>query len=159
MIRRILVPCVAVGLLGCDEILHHFALDGGVVDECMGDAGPSRVGGTWEIRGAGEVEGCADPDVDGKFDVASERLDVRQDGADLSLESAPRGFTLRPYDDQTPFVRGRCVKFRTEEQTADGPLILRFDGFVGDTGNITGTFSGDGPSTCSADGEFAIDVR
>jgi hypothetical protein len=97
------------------------------------------------------------PTLDGSLDSispgdgSSPDRAVRPASFELVARSAPAGFTFNGK------VRGTCVEFTTEEQTADG--IVRYT-FVGkaEGGDVVGRFYGTSPGGCRAEGSFVVKI-
>lgn len=108
------------------------------------DAGPAPVQGEQSEADA-FVEAIAAGRADSAGTGAS-TFDLWLDGADGGLQ--PDGFS-----------DGSCVDVRVDERVGDVVQVVHFAGSVRRRGTIKGTFSGDGPGTCSFEGEFDARVR
>lgn len=120
------------------------------------------VTGNWIIEGQGERLDCDDDTFDtSKFELNS-RLDlpVTQTDGTLELDRRNLSSAFASFAFSGGSVMGRCVAFRTVEETAFGPVDLMWEGVVSENGGLlTGQFSGTGPSNCETRGDFRIDVR
>lgn len=131
------------------------------------DAGPGAcagslvtVSGQWTISGEGERTGCTDSTLEASFTLGpSQPLAVTQAEADdggvaaVGLAAPLGGFEL----DGT--VEGRCVSFTTNEQLPQtGAVTYSFHGSYETGPRLIGTFTGQGPGTCVANGTFAVDI-
>jgi hypothetical protein len=119
---------------------------------CEGD--PAPVGGRWTLSGTGSRSSCEEETLNAdSFTLSSGELDVKQDGASLSLGRQLEGFTL------TGTVRGACVEFQTVESSGGGSISYRWEGKVQSDGSLYGNFTGDGPSACTSQGTFSAAVE
>lgn len=153
---RWMILAAVLALAGCDELLDEDDADATIVDRCDIDGGTLEVAGQWSVEGEGRIEDCSDgPFRDGRIELAADLLRVAQNDDGLRLVDAPPDFAL--IDGQ---VHGRCVSFRTRERLRDdNEMLLTFEGEVGALGDVSGSFTGEGPSTCRSRGEFTIEIR
>ncbi|MEO1272051.1 MAG: hypothetical protein AAFX99_28475, partial [Myxococcota bacterium] len=118
--------------------------------------GTAVLEGTWTISGQGTREGCRNPQLNGDFTLGpSTALSVAQggaDGAQLTLSSPVSSFALKGE------VTGSCVELDTEEDWRGAVIMRSYSGMVTYSGDIEGTFTGNGPEGCNIWGEFTVQI-
>lgn len=137
--------------LGCTPIDDFDQYD------CEGT--PASVYGVWTITGKGVWDSCEDEDLNGsEFKIESLELDIAQDRDTFSLArelSLPNGlFSL-----QDASVLGQCINFTTVETGDFGGMTIKWRaGQNQSTQKIKGTFTVQGPNSCSGTGDFALTI-
>jgi hypothetical protein len=56
-------------------------------------------------------------------------------------------------------VRGACVAFTTIEENDARRIHYRWRGRVQSDGSLYGDFEGDGPSACTSQGTFSVEIK
>lgn len=149
---------LTAALMGACEPLGDISNAGGAT--CGASDGTVVVDGDWVISGKGNRYSCGDDTLDGNYTLGpSIAIRVRQDAIsgnpdayNLSLDKPITGFQL------SGTARGNCVDFETTETWNGDVIVRRFTGRIDSSGDLTGTFSGDGPSACDTDGTFTVEI-
>jgi len=145
------VVWAALALVGCDF------LDSG--DAGVRDAGPpAQVAGRWTLQGTGRLYGCDNSRFNTEDLRLTTELVVGQEADALVLLQAP------PVGDGTfsfenGLIQENRVYFTTIEEAGETRIRLRFSAkFDEAVRTLRGTFEGDGPGTCVAEGRFSGQV-
>jgi hypothetical protein len=149
---RLAIAGSVVLLGGCD------LLKGSPI--CDNTAAPQSVAGTWVIEGNGTRQNCTDPNLNDDFSLGpSAALKILE-----SAQPAPSTasdlllMTLRATFQLTGEAQGNCVNFDTQEMTSLGSIHYSFQGAVERHDKVSGKFTGRGPGTCTASGDFSIQL-
>jgi len=169
-LRRVLTPLLLLAItaplalaLGCSELNSlGEAYD---FDSCETATGNAAVEGSWVIVGTGQLYGCGSETLDGDIQIQSQVLFVTQTpkGGDSTADSIqlpePLGVASGEFS-LNGEVAGSCVNFETRETRQGGAIVYRFIGKASESSDaVTGTFTVNGPGSCSGDGSFSIEVR
>ncbi|MEZ4432829.1 MAG: hypothetical protein R3F65_10475 [bacterium] len=156
MKRPLLALAALAALAGCEDLFE--LPDTGTLPRDM-FVDNAALAGRWTITGTGDLRCPADPDlaIDG-FRLETASFVVAQDEAGaLTVPDPPR-----TNDGEFAFedgeVSGLIVRFATREETAGTTIRLAFSGRANAIGNVSGTFTGDGPRTCTSRGSFDVEI-
>ena len=148
----IIIAC-CLGFIACELLEPGPFVEEPIDPMCEVDL--ARVDGTWTITGTGERSGCRDSTLNAPFfELRSQGLPIIQAESHLELtgENLPTAFVF-----SNGMVMGRCVTFRTNENTDLGTIEYVWSGVVSEDGRtIVGQFTGTGPEDCQSRGNFQI---
>ena len=151
---------LAFAVWACD--LSSDPSEGSPYDPCSTSTGDDvQAGGTWTLTGNGTRSGCEDDKYDAdNFRLTAQPLKVTQNDTSLQLDTSgsPK---LASFQLQNAYVNGKCVKFTTLESGSQGTIKYVFDGTMSSSGSnaVYGTFTGTGPTGCSAEGSFTLQIE
>lgn len=116
--------------------------------------------GRWLITGTGDLICNAEPELNIEgFRLETASFIVAQDDAGALTVPEPPRTNDGEFHFEDGLVNGTRVSFATREITAGTTVRLAFTGRVNAVGNIAGTFTGDGPRTCTSSGSFDAEIR
>jgi hypothetical protein len=117
----------------------------------------ATVGGSWVITGSGTRSHCRDAIYDGSFSLRStESIPVEQEAGVLRLANPNE---LPDVDlSLAGTVSGCAVSLEIKERFEAGSLVYTFQGQLTELGDVSGSFTGEGPSGCTSKGTFRVAI-